>query len=172
LTKLVILGRDGLINAYEGSAICGADSWQPLPGSLEAIARLNQAGYRVAVATNQPGLAQGLFDLDALNAIHHKFHDLLDRIGGHVDAINYCPHHPDAGCACRKPKPGMLLQLAERFGSDMRNVVVIGRADTDAPAASAAGARALLVRSVAHTGSAASFHSLADAVKALLQEAG
>ena len=170
MTKLVILGRDGVINAYDGNAICRADDWQPLPGSLEAIARLNQAGYRVAVATNQPGLALGLFDLDALNAMHHKIHDLLDRIGGHIDAIVYCPHHPEAGCACRKPKPGMLMQLTERFGANPQTVSVIGRAAKDRAAALAAGARSVQVQPAAVSENGDSYPDLPRAVQALLRE--
>lgn len=179
LNKLVILGRDGVVNHYPGGPVASADAWTPLPGSLEAIARLNQAGFRVAIATNQPGLARGLFDLDALNAIHQKFHDLLDRVGGHVDAISYCPHGAEDGCQCRKPRPGMYLQLAERFAADAADITVIGAADADQQAAAAIGARTLLLRS-APTGDAAPrvsattdaplFDDLAHAIGALLSE--
>lgn len=147
MSKLVILGRDGVINHYHGHAIASADDWTPIPGSLEAIARLTQAGYRVAVATNQPGLAAGLFDLDALNAIHHKLHQQLDRIGGHVDVIAYCPHSASQGCECRKPATGMFRQIAERFGIDLAQVAVISARSSDIQAAQSIGAHALLVRS-------------------------
>lgn len=172
MIKLVILARDGLINQYSGVPIGSADDWQPIPGSLEAIARLNQAGLHVAVATNQPGLAQGLFDLDALNAIHHKFHDLLDRLGGHVDAISYCPHAADDGCSCRKPQPGMLLQLGDRFGALPDETLMIGTAGSDLAAAQAAGVAALRVHAGDRPKPAGGevFDSLAGAVADLLQE--
>jgi D-glycero-D-manno-heptose 1,7-bisphosphate phosphatase len=172
LIKLVILARDGLINEYSGVPIGSADDWQPIPGSLEAIARLNQAGLHVAVATNQPGLARGLFDLDALNAIHHKFHDLLDRLGGHVDAVSYCPHEQADGCGCRKPQPGMLLQLGERFGALPQETVMIGTSGADLDAARAAGMAALRVQRGGEGSPAdvAAFDSLARAVAHLLQE--
>ena len=145
LSKLVILGRDGVINHAPGYAISHPDAWKPIPGSLEAIARLNQAGYLVAIATNQPGLAQGDLDLDQLNAIHHKLHDLLDRLGGHVVAIAFCPHSPEAGCDCRKPATGMYLQLAERFDVPLDTVIVIGTRLADVTAAANLGARPMLI---------------------------
>ena len=105
-TKLVILDRDGVINFDSAQFIKSPAEWKPIPGSLEAIARLNQAGYRVVVATNQSGIGRNLFDMDTLNAIHEKMHKALFNVGGRVDAIFYCPHTADAKCDCRKPKPG------------------------------------------------------------------
>ncbi|WP_287918425.1 HAD-IIIA family hydrolase, partial [Tibeticola sp.] len=111
-SRLVILDRDGVINADSDAYIKSAEEWQPLPGSLDAIARLKAAGWRVAVATNQSGLARGLFDRAALDAMHQKFADLLAERGAAVDLIVWCPHGPDAGCDCRKPRPGLLHRIA------------------------------------------------------------
>ena len=105
--KLVILDRDGVINFDSDQYIKSPEEWKPIPGSLEAIARLNQAGYRVVVATNQSGIGRGLFDMDTLNAIHDKMHKALAPAGGRIDAIFFCPHTADSNCDCRKPKPGM-----------------------------------------------------------------
>jgi len=105
--KLIILDRDGVINLDSDHFIKSPDEWKPIPGSLEAIARLNQAGYRVAVATNQSGVGRGLFDMAMLNAIHTKMHKELAQAGGRIDALFYCPHAADSKCACRKPLPGM-----------------------------------------------------------------
>jgi D-glycero-D-manno-heptose 1,7-bisphosphate phosphatase len=146
LRKLVILGRDGVVNQTADQGILSTDAWQPLPGSLQAIARLNQAGYKVALATNQDAIAQGLLDLDTLNAMHQKLHDLLDRIGGHVDIIAYCPHGPDDNCDCRKPGAGMYRQIAERFDVELDGVPVIGDDHDDLQAALTVGAHPILVR--------------------------
>lgn len=175
MSRLVILGRDGVINRHHGRTVRGPDDWQPIAGSLEAIARLNQAGLRVAVATNQPGLAQGELDLDTLNAIHHRLHDALDRLGGQLAAIACCPHAPDAGCNCRKPAPGMYLQLAERFAVTVDDLIVIGAAQADLQAADAIGARALRVCSGPEqpppdAEPATVFDDLAHAASALLVE--
>lgn len=165
-----------MINHDHGHAISSLDAWEPIPGSLEAIARLCQAGYRVAIASNQPGVAQGKLDLDVLNAIHHKLHDLLDRLGGHVVAVAFCPHAPDEGCDCRKPAVGMYHQLAERFGVALNTLTIIGACNADMVAATAIGARAIRVMS----GSAnpltdedpaiPRFDDLSHAVNALLVE--
>jgi D-glycero-D-manno-heptose 1,7-bisphosphate phosphatase len=175
LSELVILGRDGVINRYQGQAITCAADWEPTPGSLEAIASLTQAGYRVAVATNQPGLARGLFDLDALNAIHHKLHQQLDRLGGHVDVIAYCPHSPSQGCECHKPATGMYQRIAERFGVAPSSLIVIGASDADHQVAQALGAQSLLIRSArchlqAGGDGPALFDDLSAAVGALLAD--
>jgi D-glycero-D-manno-heptose 1,7-bisphosphate phosphatase len=146
LSKLVILNRDGVINQGSDQCIRSPEEWLPIPGSLQAIARLNQAGYRVAVATNQSAVSSGLLDLDALNATHRKLHDLLDRIGGHVDVIAYCPHRADDDCECRKPRPGMYRQLAERFNLELAGIPVIGDSRSDLETALAVGARPMLVR--------------------------
>jgi len=143
--KLVVLDRDGVINADSDEYIKSPEEWTPIPGSLEAIARLTQAGFRVVVATNQAGLGRGLFDMAALNAMHDKMHKAVNQLGGRVDAVFFCPHLPDAGCACRKPQPGMLLEIAERFKLPLAGVPAIGDSLRDLQAASAAGARPVLV---------------------------
>lgn len=144
--KLIVLDRDGVINHDSDAYIKSVDEWQPIEGSLEAIARLNHAGYTVVVASNQSGIARGYFELDALSAMHKKMDDLLNNIGGHVDAVFYCPHGPDDGCDCRKPKPGMLLEIGQRFNVSLEEVVFIGDSVSDMKAASNANAQAILVR--------------------------
>jgi len=143
--KLVILDRDGVINQDSTSYIKSPEEWKPIPGSLEAIALLNQAGYRVVVATNQSGIGRGLFDMATLNAIHDKMHRALGAVGGRVDGIFYCPHAHDAGCSCRKPKPGLLEEISRRFGSSLEGVPFIGDSLRDIEAALAVGAQPLLV---------------------------
>jgi len=124
--KIVILDRDGTINADSDDYIKTADEWQPLPGALEAIARLNHAGWHVVLASNQSGLGRGLFDMAALNAMHAKLIKLLAAKGGRVDAIFFCPHSPDEGCNCRKPLPGLFEQIAERYGMALDGVHAVG----------------------------------------------
>lgn len=143
--KLVILDRDGVINVDSDQYIKSAEEWKPIPGSLEAIARLTQAGFRVVLATNQSGLARGLFDAATLNAIHDKMHKAVNQQGGRIDAVFFCPHAQDAGCACRKPRPGMLLEIGARFDLALAEVPVIGDSLRDLQAASAAGAWPILV---------------------------
>ncbi|PKO83295.1 MAG: D-glycero-beta-D-manno-heptose-1,7-bisphosphate 7-phosphatase [Betaproteobacteria bacterium HGW-Betaproteobacteria-11] len=143
--KLVILDRDGVINADSAQFIKSPDEWKPIPGSLEAIARLNQAGYRVVLATNQSGLGRGLFEMDTLNAIHDKMLKALAQVGGRIDAIFFCPHTNADDCACRKPKPGMLEEIAARFNADLTDVPAVGDALRDLQAAVAVGARPILV---------------------------
>ena len=137
--KLVILGRDGTINWDSEDFIKTADEWIPMPGALEAIARLNHAGWRVVLAANQPGLGRGLFEMASLNQIHAKMHKMLAAQGGRIDAVFFCPHAPDEGCACRKPKPGLLHQIAERYGVELKNVPVAGDDLRDMQAGVAAG---------------------------------
>lgn len=143
---LVILDRDGVINQDSRAFVKSADEWVPLPGSIEAIAALSQAGFTVAVATNQSGLARGLLDRRALRAMHRKFRKLLHDAGGHVDRIVVCPHGPDEGCRCRKPAPGLILRLARHYGVSPATVPFIGDSLRDLRAAIAAGARPILVR--------------------------
>ncbi len=143
--KLVILDRDGVINHDSPSYIKSPEEWKPIPGSLEAIALLSQAGYRVLVATNQSGVGRGLFEMSTLNAIHDKMHRALGLAGGRIDGIFYCPHSYDAGCSCRKPKSGMLEEIAHRFGVDLNGVPVIGDSLRDLQAAVAVGAQPILV---------------------------
>ena len=144
--KLIILDRDGVINFDSAQFIKSPDEWKPIPGSLEAIARLNQAGFRVVLATNQSGVGRGLFDMATLNAIHDKMHKMLSQAGGRIDALFYCPHAGDAGCACRKPKPGMFEEIAKRFNADLTGVPCIGDSLRDLEAAAAVRALTILVR--------------------------
>jgi D-glycero-D-manno-heptose 1,7-bisphosphate phosphatase len=143
--KLVVLDRDGVINVDSDQYIKSPDEWKPIPGSLEAIARLTQAGFRVVVATNQSGLGRGLFDMATLNAMHDKMHKAVNQLGGRIDAVFFCPHAQDDGCLCRKPQPGMLLEIAERFKLELAGVPAIGDSLRDLQAADAAGARPVLV---------------------------
>ena len=117
--KLIILDRDGTINEDRDDFIKSADEWVPLPGALEAIARLNHAGWHVVVASNQSGLGRGLFDVAALNAMHSKMHKLLAAQGGKIDGVFYCPHTPSENCQCRKPLPGLFEQILDRYGIDI-----------------------------------------------------
>lgn len=144
--KLVILDRDGTINEDRDDFVKSADEWVPLPGALEAIARINQAGWRTVVATNQSGLARGLFDMAALNAMHLKMNALLTPLGGRIDAVFFCPHGPDDGCQCRKPLPGLLHEAAARYGVALPQVPVVGDSLRDLEAAQAVGCPAHLVR--------------------------
>lgn len=143
--KLVILDRDGVINQDSAAYIKSPDEWKPIPGSLEAIALLSQAGYRVLVATNQSGVGRGLFEMATLNAIHDKMHRALGLAGGRIDGIFFCPHSQDAGCNCRKPKPGLLEEISRRFGVSLEGVPMIGDSLRDLQAAAAVGARPILV---------------------------
>lgn len=143
--KLIILDRDGVINFDSDKRIKSAEEWKPIPGSLEAIARLNQNGYRVVVATNQSGVGLGIYDMGALNAIHAKMHKALTQVGGRVDAVFYCPHTADSQCECRKPKSGLFRQIAERFHADLRGVPAVGDSLRDLQAAVAVGCQPMLV---------------------------
>lgn len=124
--KLIILDRDGVINQDSDAFIKSPQEWIPIPGSLEAIARLNQAGYRVVVATNQSGIARGLLNVFTLNAIHQKLHAAAQSVGADIDAIFFCPHATDDNCDCRKPKPGMLHTIAKRFDMSLKGVPAVG----------------------------------------------
>jgi len=143
--KLIVLDRDGVINHDSPNFIKSPDEWRPIPGSLEAIARLNHAGYRVVVATNQSGVGRGLLDFATLNAIHDKMHRALAQAGGRIDAIFYCPHTADARCECRKPKAGMLREIGVRFNVDMSGVACVGDGLRDLQAAESVGAQPMLV---------------------------
>jgi D-glycero-D-manno-heptose 1,7-bisphosphate phosphatase len=124
--KLIILDRDGVINYDSDKFIKSPAEWVPIPGSLEAIARLNQAGYRVVVCTNQSGVARRLLDISTLNAIHQKMHSSAQLVGAHIDAIFFCPHAADDNCDCRKPKAGMLHTIAQRFDVSLKGVPSVG----------------------------------------------
>jgi D-glycero-D-manno-heptose 1,7-bisphosphate phosphatase len=137
--KLVILDRDGTLNEDSVDYIKSVDEWQPLPGSLEAVARLNQEGWRVVLATNQSGLGRGLFDMATLNAMHLKMNTLLAQHGGRVDAVFFCPHAPEDNCDCRKPLPGLFEKIGERYGVELASVPAVGDALRDLQAAASAG---------------------------------
>ncbi len=143
--KLIVLDRDGVVNYDSEQYIKSPEEWRPVPGSLEAIARLNHAGYRVVVATNQSGIGRGLFDMGTLNAIHEKMHRALAHTGGRLDAVFFCPHTADSRCECRKPKPGMLLEIGVRFNAELTGVPCIGDGLRDLQAAEAVGAQPMLV---------------------------
>ncbi|MBB1127044.1 D-glycero-beta-D-manno-heptose 1,7-bisphosphate 7-phosphatase [Thiospirillum jenense] len=143
--KLVILDRDGVINQDSDAYIKSPEEWIPLPGSVDAIARLNHAGWTVAIATNQSGVARGLFDLTTLDRIHQRMRDYLAAGGARIDAIAFCPHAPEAACQCRKPQPGLLQSLAQRFHTNLINVPMIGDSWRDVEAAMTVKANPLLV---------------------------
>lgn len=143
--KLVILDRDGTINVDRDDYVKSADEWIPLPGALEAIARLNHGGWHVAIATNQSGLGRGLFDMAALNAMHLKMNALLAKVGGRVDAIFFCPHGPSEDCECRKPRPGLFMQIGKRFGQKLDGVPCVGDSLRDLEAGAQAGCEPHLV---------------------------
>lgn len=143
--KLIILDRDGVINVDSEQFIKSPDEWKPIPGALEAIARLNQWGWRVVVASNQSGVGRGLFGMDTLNAINDKMVRSLAQVGGRLDAIFFCPHAADSTCECRKPKPGLFLQIAERFNVDLKGVPCVGDSLRDLQAGVSAGCQPYLV---------------------------
>lgn len=143
--RLLILDRDGVINKDSDQYIKSPEEWRPLPGSLEAIALLTQAGYRIVVATNQSGIGRGLFDMATLNAIHNKMHKAVNQAGGRIEAVFFCPDTDASKSPCRKPNPGMFHAIAERFNTPLTNVPAVGDALRDLQAAAAVGARPLLV---------------------------
>jgi len=145
--KLIVLDRDGVINEDSPDYIKSPAEWHPVPGSLEAIALLNQAGFRVFVASNQSGVGRGYFDFDALFAIHDKMHRALAEVGGRIEGIFFAPEHPDQASEMRKPAPGMLKDLAKRLNVSLDGVPFVGDSGSDLEAARAAGARPVLVRS-------------------------
>ncbi len=146
MMKLAILDRDGTLNALtDGAYIDTLEDWSALPGALEAVARLNHAGWRVVIATNQPGLGGGVFEVATLNAIQARMHKQLAAVGARIDAVFYCPHAPDEGCACRKPGSALLEQICERYGVEPRNVPVVGSCATHLRAGAALGAPLHLV---------------------------
>jgi D-glycero-D-manno-heptose 1,7-bisphosphate phosphatase len=144
--QLVILDRDGVINEDSPAFIKSPEEWIPIPGSLEAIARLHRAGWHVVVATNQSGIARRLFDPDALVRIHKKMRRSVAEAGGRIEAIFFCPHGPDDQCNCRKPRPGLFLDIARRLRISLQGVPAIGDSLHDLHAAAAAGASPVLVR--------------------------
>jgi len=143
--RLLILDRDGVINEESDRFIKSPEEWIPIPGSLEAVARANAAGYRVVVVSNQSGLARGIIDVGQLHFVHQKMHQRLAEHGGRIEAVFFCPHGPGEGCACRKPRPGLFRELSERLHLPLEGVPAVGDRLTDIQAARAAGARPILV---------------------------
>ena len=143
--KLVILDRDGVINFESEAFIKHPDEWRPIPGSLDAIARLTQDGWRVVVATNQSGIGRGLFDMAMLNAINAKMHKAVNQAGGRIEAVFYCPDTDESHSPCRKPNPGMFFAIAERFNVSLERTPAVGDSLRDLQAAASAGARPVLV---------------------------
>lgn len=143
--KFLVLDRDGVINEERPDFVKSADEWIPYPRSIAAISRLTQAGYRIVVATNQSGLARGKFDSMALHMMHKKMHRLVAQAGGHIDAIFYCPHGQEAQCECRKPKPGMLIDIAERYKLAPHTLTMVGDSLRDLQAITAVNGQAILV---------------------------
>lgn len=143
--RLVILDRDGVINHDSDDFVKTPDEWLPIDGSIGAIAKLSSAGFTVAVATNQSGIGRKLLDKPALDAMHEKLRSLVKDAGGDVDRIVYCPHHPDDGCDCRKPAPGLYQRLSRHYGVPLDGVPVVGDSERDLVAARAMNARPILV---------------------------
>ncbi len=144
--KLVILDRDGVINEDYDNFIKNPDEWVPIEGSLEAIAALNKNGYRVAVATNQSGVARGLYTVETLDVIHEKMHQALEKVGGNIEAVHYCPHIAEDNCECRKPKSKMVIDIGRQFGTDLKDVPAIGDTLRDLRAFANVGCQPMLVR--------------------------
>jgi len=163
-TKIVVLGRDGVLNEFREGHVTAPGEWVPVPGVLEAVARINHAGWHVVVATNQSGIGRGMIDMSAINAVHARMHQLLQAQGGRIDAVFFCPHTPEDGCDCRKPRPGLLLDIARRYGVEMGTVPMVGDTLRDLQAAAAAGAEPHLVLSGRARGLAG------DALQALLAQ--
>ena len=180
--KFIILDRDGVINQDSDEFIKSPDEWIPIEGSLNAIARLSRAGFHIFVATNQSGIARGLLTIETLHAIHQKMLAEVQHRGGSIEAILFCPHGPDDGCDCRKPRPGLYLEIGRRTGQSLNGIPVIGDSLRDLQAAESVGARPILVRTgkgqrtlsghaeqVSHI---AVYDDLASAVEELLIENG
>ncbi len=146
-TKLVILGRDGILNEFREDHVTTPEEWVPVPGALEAVARLNHAGWHVVVATNQSGIGRGMIDMSAVNAVHAHMHQMLQAQGARLDAVFFCPHTPEDHCDCRKPQPGLMLDIGRRYGVDLAHVPMVGDTARDLLAAHAAGCQPHLVQS-------------------------
>lgn len=147
ITKLVILGRDGILNEYREGHVTAPEEWHPVPGALEAVARINHAGWHTVVATNQSGIGRGMIDMSAVNAVHAHMYQQLQVQGGRIDAVFFCPHTPEEDCDCRKPKPGLMLDIGRRYGVDLAGVPMVGDTARDLIAAQAAGCEPHLVLS-------------------------
>lgn len=145
--KLIILGRDGILNRFREDHVKEPSEWEPIPGALEAVAKLNHAGWHVVIATNQAGIGRGMIDMSAVNAVHLHMMKMLAGKGGRLDAVFFCPHTRDDGCDCRKPLPGMMHDIAQRYGADLSQVPMVADTQRDLEAAQAAGCPPHLVKS-------------------------
>lgn len=145
MKKMIILDRDGVINFDSSEYIKSPDEWHAIPGSLEAIASLNRAGFQVIIATNQSGVARGYYNLATLDEIHEKLMAELAAVGGYVEEIFFCPHHPDERCNCRKPKPGLFQQIQKKYEVDLQDVYFVGDSFTDVLVAKAVGCKFMMV---------------------------
>lgn len=145
--KLVILGRDGILNDFRDDHVKAPEEWTPIPGALEAVARLNHAGWHAVVATNQSGIGRGMIDMASVNAVHAQMLRQLVAVGGRIDAVFFCPHTPEDGCDCRKPLPGLMRDIAKRYGIDPKHVPMVADTLRDLQAAQAAGCEPHLVLS-------------------------
>ncbi|WP_348753133.1 D-glycero-beta-D-manno-heptose 1,7-bisphosphate 7-phosphatase [uncultured Aquincola sp.] len=145
--KLIILGRDGILNRFRDDHVKAPEEWAPIPGALDAVARLNHAGWHAVVATNQSGIGRGMIDMASLNAVHAHMMKLLSQHGGRIDAVFFCPHVPEDQCDCRKPLPGLMKQIGQRYGTSLAEVPMVCDNPRDLEAAHAAGCRPHLVRS-------------------------
>lgn len=177
--RLIVLDRDGVINEDSDAFIKNPEEWIPIPGSLDAIAKLHRADFRTVIASNQSGLARGLFDFDMLTRIHEKMYHMVEEVGGVIDAVFFCPHGPTDNCACRKPAPGLFKDIAQRYKASLDGVPAIGDSLRDIEAAQAVGARPILVktgkgqRTVARVEKLSGvevYDDLASAVSRLLRE--
>ena len=144
-TKLVILGRDGILNQYREGHVTAPEEWLPIPGALEAVARINHAGWHTVVATNQAGIGRGMIDMSAVNAVHAHMNQQLMVQGGRIDAVFFCPHTPEENCDCRKPKPGMMIDIGRRYGIALEHVPMVADTLRDLQAAHSAGCQPHLV---------------------------
>lgn len=147
IPKLIILGRDGILNEFREDHIKAPEEWVAVPGALEAVSRLNHAGWHAVVATNQSGIGRGMIDMAAVNAVHAHMMQRLQAHSGRIDAVFFCPHTPEEGCDCRKPQPGMMRDIGRRYGVDLRLVPMVCDTLRDLQAAQAAGCEPHLVRS-------------------------
>ena len=147
ILRLVIMGRDGILNIYRDDHVKSPDEWEPIPGALDSVARLNHAGWHAVVATNQSGIGRGMIDMASVNAVHLHMMQCLTEVGGRLDAVFFCPHTPEENCDCRKPKPGLMRQIGLRYGIDLRTVPMLCDTLRDLQAARAAGCEPHLVLS-------------------------
>ena len=165
VVKLVILGRDGILNDFRDDHVKAPEEWSPIAGALEAVSRLNHAGWHVVVATNQSGIGRGMIDMASVNAVHAHMLKQLQLAGGRIDAVFFCPHTPEDGCDCRKPQPGLMREIGKRYGIDLKQVPMVGDTLRDLQAAQASGCEPHLVCSGRAAGlDAAQIQALVDQV--------